>query len=412
MNRGSDGIREDRGRALLSQAIAIACLTIGSEAARADVYDTLNLTLAETLRHDNNLFRLPGGRSPSPAAGSSSRSDNIRSESVTLTLDKQLSLQKIHFSVSFTTHRYRNFGFLNHQAKAYDGYWHWQVTPHLRGQIAIERVEAMNNFADYQGFQRNVRTTTNRRIQAEYGVFGNWRLTAGANHGASENSASFVQTGDTTNQGVSVGIRYVTLADNWAALTSRVSQVEWMNRPLDLVNQFDVSADQRNTELRVRWQPTGKTTVDGFIDRITRRHANVPSRNYSGTGGRVDVTWVGSGKTRFQLGVGRDFEPWWEASSSYARRDWVSVAPMWQLTARTRIRLNLERNSRDFLGPVSSPIGVPRRDNGSVAALAFEWAPQRNLTLATSLQSEGRSSNQTGLAYDDKTMMFSAQIGF
>lgn len=403
-----------RGRAgaLLGRAVAALYLCLGSEAARADALDTLNLTLAETLRHDNNLFRLPEGRQPSSAAGNSSRSDVIRTEAVTLTLDKQLSMQKVHFSATVSTNRFRTFDSLNYQSKGYEGFWSWQLTPHLRGRIFVQRAQTLNSFADIQGFQRNVRTSSTRRLDADYGVFGKWRLTASLSEGQSRNSAPFVQIGDTRTQAAAIGVRYVTLADNWVALTSSLSEVDWMNRPLDLVNHYDVSAEQRDAELRVKWQITGKSMIDGVVDWVTRRHANVPSRNYKGTAGRLDYTWAGSGKAQLRVGVGRDFEPWWESSSSYARRDRLTFSPVWYPSARTQVRLHMERSTRDYLGPVPGYSGGVRSDSGSLAELAFEWAPTRNLTLATSLQSEGRNSNQPGLDYEDKTLMFSAQLAF
>lgn len=160
--------------------------------------------------HDSNIFRLSSGANAQALTGRSSAAEAIGIAGIGLNYNKAYSLQRVELDVGLIKYSCRKFSYLNFNAINYNATWRWAYTPQLRGSLATSREQTLNNFVDFQGFnQRNVRADTNTRFDATYELGARWRLSAGLDQSARNNSVQLSQEADYRLAGVQAGVRYV-----------------------------------------------------------------------------------------------------------------------------------------------------------------------------------------------------------
>ena len=176
--KNSRANREKPSRRL--RALAAAALLLAAGQARADAGDTLNFVAGTTVRHEDNLFRLPASLTPAELQtriGQPSKSEQVRVGYLGIRLDKGYSQQQFHLDVTATTYRYKNFSRLNFDALDYAGSWKWYLTPHLSGRLSADHKQTQANFASTTNFSGNNTTTTeSRRFEADWWALGGWHL--------------------------------------------------------------------------------------------------------------------------------------------------------------------------------------------------------------------------------------------
>lgn len=412
--KNSRANREKPSRRL--RALAAAALLLAAGQARADAGDTLNFVAGTTVRHEDNLFRLPASLTPAALQvliGQPAKSDDVRVGYLGIQLDKAYSQQQLHLDVTATTYRYKNFSRLNFDAFDYAGYWNWHVTQRLSGKLSADHKQTQANFAGTTNYSGNNTTTTeSRRFDADWWALGGWHLLGSASQYKSRNSQlnvaedSFIQnSGDT-------GIRYVAESGSTLTLLARKSRGEYAERRLNAASLLDTGYRQADTELQMAWRLSGKSRLDGRLTRLDRKHDNFAQRDYSGTAGRLDYTLTPTGKFLAKLSAARGIASYQETAHSYYVNDSLTFAPVWQIGPKTALRLNLEQSRRDYLGGAVVPPAAGRQDRTSTAQLSLDWSPLRALVLTATLQRDSRRSNQANLDFKANAASITAQISF
>jgi exopolysaccharide biosynthesis operon protein EpsL len=384
-----------------------------AQPACADEQDTLNVRFTESFARDNNLFRLPDGVDPAALGlGRSDRGDTIRTDSISLTGDKRYSLQRFHIGARFDANHYSNYDFLDHNTRNFDGRWDWSLTPHVTGVLAAERVQSINNFADYQNYVRSVRTTDTVRASSEFGSIGALRFIAGIAQSKTSNTEPIQQDWNTRNRSVHAGVRYLTQAANSIGYLYRENVVEWQGRKLDAANLYDTEARQGDHEIYGQWNLAAQAAIDGAVTRIDRRHDHFADRDYSGTAARLNLNWLPDGQIRVIFFARREYASWWSSTASYTVTDSIGISPVWQVTARISLYGRIEQSEREFLGPVVATTADPRLDKLGSSTVGLDWEPLRNLLIGGSVQKSRRRSNVAGLDFNDTYSSIRAQLKF
>lgn len=381
---------------------AALALALALPAAQADQQDSWNLTAGVGSSYDSNLFR-----SPSRLASS----DTINTASVGLRIDKPYSLQRFVFDGALTAYRYQRNDYLDYVGKNFYGAYLWSVTPRLHGTLSASYNEGLNSFVDYRGRGRNLRTLETYRLDAEWEAWGNWRLLGGVNYTSVQNSELFVAQDDYAARSAEYGVKYVYPSGSNIVLLGRRTDGDYDNRELSAFALLDSKFTQNEPEVRVSWQVTGQSLLNGRLGYLAREHQNFAVRDYSGAVGSLDYLWDIGGKLRLNLGVRQDLVSYQTLESSYYRARAWSIVPVWQITAKTVLRGRFSRESRDYLG---APLAVlaGREDTLSLSQVAVDWMPLRTVTLSTYVQYDRRDSNQA--IYDFKAEMagISAKLAF
>jgi exopolysaccharide biosynthesis operon protein EpsL len=392
-------------------SLLVAAL-LASTAAFADALDTVNVTVAESVMRDDNLFRLSSTRDPA-AVGLKQKSDTVTVGTLGLKLAKKVSLQTFELDASLVDYRYQTFDYLSFTATNYSAAWRWALTPRFHGNLTQSRAQSLNSFADYTGYNnRNMRTDEVTRFDGIF-EFGPWHLLAGAAETKRTNSQLFLEEGDSKLDTVEGGLRRVFSSGASISVVDRHGRGDYFKRPVPIASSLiDNGFDQNERELSVKWPITAKMRLDARAARLERKHDHYAARDYSGSVGSLNLNWDISAKTRLTASVAHELGSFQTSYSSYSQTDRVVISPLWQFGAKTGLRLRYDLARRDYLGAVAVTPYNGRSDTIRAASVALEWQPITALFLSASLQGDRRSSNIAGLDYESKSANVAAQFTF
>lgn len=390
----------------------VAGMLVQSAAAQEALPLKLAVVLGGSVAWDANVFRLPGSVDPLTVVGKPNKDDRISTAYVGLRIDKSLAQQRFQLDVTKTVTRFNSFTFLDFDALDYRGAWLWRLTPRLSGTLSFDRRQTLAPFADIRTFQRNISNTDSRRFSLDGWLAGGWHLLLGVFNSETKFTQVFLPQTSFRSTGVEAGLRYVAASGSSITATRRSSNGTTLNQPLDPVNFIDNGFRLQESELVSTWLVSGKSTLNGRLAYIERSHENFPQRDFSGLAGNLDYTWTPTGKLRLNLSVRRDRDAWWEAFSSVRVSDTLSITPIWQVGAKSTLRMLLSCTDRNFRGPVFVSPGALRNETLCSAGLGADWTPQRYVTVSANLQRDRRSSNFTAFEFNDTIAVISASLMF
>lgn len=380
----------------MSTLLAVVCMGT----AGAQERDGLTLTASYSMRHDDNLFRLPDGVDPQAVLGRPSGAETTDIGSLGFHYAKSYSLQRVELDVSLVDYRYRTHKRLDLLATNYDLVWRWAVTPRLRGMLRAEQDESVNSFDDASVLTSgNQRTRRLEGFDAFYELDGAWRLVGGVQRTRNQNEQPLLGEESYLLRSADAGLRYD--ARSGSAVTLRLRQgsgrtLASLSRPTPL---RDTEFDQDEQALDVHWLPSAKATIDLNLTRLQRKHARLAERDYSGTNASLAVRWAATAKTLWSLRWSSDLSSYQTANASYARNDRLTASHVWQIAARTSLQASLSESRRRYLAPPPGQSVDTQREATQDASVSLRWAVHRNVTLDASLQHTQRRGNRPGLAF-------------
>ncbi len=388
-------------------------LTFTPLAVLAQAEEALRLKVESALRFDSNLFRLPAVANLDTLIGRSSAAEIIDSKSLSLNFSTTLSLQKFELAVNIGQNRYRNFSYLSYSAHNYNLAWHWALTPLLHGTLGSQRQETINNFADYQGIGlQNLRSNSNHRLDLVYALDGLWSVAAGLSQSTQANQHTLTAEGDYQERAALLGLRYSPGSGSSVAYTLRNSNGTYLNRVASPSEFYDTGFQQLDSELRLRWISSGKSTAEIYTSQISRSHPNYSQRDYNGRNAGVNFNWSLSGKSALAANWARDISSYQTSISNYSQADRFSVGPVWQVSPRAVLRARYEVTQIDYLGAPFGTPAVTRSETNSWTSLSFDWQPYHYLTISTSIENASRRSSLAGFDYESKMTTVSAQFSY
>lgn len=371
--------------------------------------------LGSTLTWDANVFRLPDSApDPQAALGKSGKSDRITAVYVGLTFDKLYSQQRVVLEVTETATRYEKFTSLNFDAFKYRGEWQWHLSPRISGTLRADRSESLIGFEDItQGLQRIVRATSNRGVTVDGWLFGGWHLLGGASETESKSTATFFAQPNFAQSTGEIGLRYVAASQSSVTFTRRSRDGTNTGQAVDPVNFIDSGFSVQESEVMATWIASGRSTLNGRLTRIERRHEHIPQRDFSGVAGELRYSWAPTGKLTLDFSALRNVVAWTpDTSTSYRKEDTLAFTPAWRIGEKTRLRMNAYRTTYDYLGPVVPVAGPLRRDVVQSVQFGADWIPHRAVTLSATVQSDRRSSNDPTFNFKDTIASVNLAVKF
>ena len=389
---------------------AWGCL-LCSSTAWADPDDTLSFVVGAGLMHDDNLFKAPSF---------AENTDEIRSTTLGLKLDKEYSLQHFKVDATMTDYRYRDNSFLDYTGKNLGAAWLWKVSPTLYGTLSTSYVETLNSFLDYRAVTperlKNIRTIKTSRFDVEWEALGPLHLLSGVSHTDFENSQTFIQEDNYTAGSGEFGIKYVTSAQSSLALVQRKTQGDYEREPVP-GSLRDSGYDQNETELRFIWNPTVKSNLFGRVAYLERNYDTFSERDYSGYVGSVDFNWGVTEKVNVLFSARRDLSVYQDPGntitsySSYFKSTAFTVSPTWEITEKTRLILNLGREHRDYEGTIIN--GIPLRDDTiDYRGVTLVWEPRESINVSLGYRNQSRDSNFSRYDFDGNIYSLTVRLNF
>ena len=175
---------------------------------------------------------------------------------------------------------------------------------------------------------------------------------------------------------------------------------------------LDDTFNQVDHEFRIRWVMDGITTAGLHATGITRTHPTYSQRDYNGIAAGANIKVNLSGKTSLAVDWSRELSAYQDGITNYSQIDRLVVGPVWQIGAKTMLRLRHEIALRDYLGSPTPLAATTRTDTTRDTTLSLDWQPSTNVTLSASLQDARRTSTVTGLDYQSTQTTVSARFAY
>lgn len=411
-------------RKVFIPALMAAMVALSVDLAWADDQDPFNFTLGAAAHYEDNLFRLSDSTDTRAAIGKSQRSDRVLITNAGIKIDKPYSLQRFQLDANVLDSRYDTNSNLDYTAFNYRAAWLWQLTPNVSGILSADQQQILNNFSDFRGFNnqinntRSVQTNESRLFKIDGLIGGGIHLLGGLSNIRSRNSTTFNAVGDYEQNGVEAGVKYVAPSENAITLMQRESRGNFQGRVADPVTQLDSGFDQHETEVILDWRLSGKSVINAHLGYIDRQYDHFSSRDYDGATGLLSYTWEPTGKLRVNASLSRKLYGFQQSVNSYYVDNTFSISPLWQVAARTSLRLRYDYSQRDYFGAIV-PIAERRKDHVQLFLLAADWKATRTITISGMLQHEKRDSNfndvnsiNGDLNYDANSATINAQLLF
>jgi len=390
--------------------IAVVCAL--PTIALADSEDTLNLSVGAGVRFEDNLFRLSDDVDASSLAGKPHKSDSIYSANAGIKIDKPYAQQRFKLDLTVTDNKFQQNSFLDYTGTNYSAAWLWQLTPHVSGTLLMDQQQSMVNFADFRSFGKpNIQTSQVKLFSIDGDLGAGWHAIGALMDVRARNSQTFNAVGDYVQQSVELGGKYVSPSESWISLVRRESQGEYRGRALDPVTQLDTGFEQSETEAKMNWKITGKSTIDTKLGYLDRTHDHFSERDYNGMVGKVEYQWAATGKLQLNASLGRNLFSFQEAINSYYVADTLSLGPIWKISDKSKLWLKYDISERDYHGAI---VATPelRQDTVHSILLGAEWRPTRTITVGAALQRDTRLSNLDRFDYDANSANIFAQMLF
>ena len=361
--------------------LCLASICILPVAVRAAPLGPIELRASAGVEVDTNVLRKPSD---------SGQSDQLAIGSLGVKADKEYGLQRFRLDAETTHYRYRDVTYLNYSTVNYSAAWDWRLTPRLGGVISSDRRQ-FRDVTDTTGFNDiNRRTQRADLIEGKYEIDGNWRALAGLTRTSTHTTERRSLDASNTVRSVRIGASYEPASGRSVTARLRRGHGEYTDSTTRPAGELDFN--ETEADVLLVYPLTAKTTLDGRLGFLDRKHPDGPEHDFRGPVGNATVTWDFSEKTRFSTGLVRELAAYQVPGGSYVPVTRGFYSHVYKPTINTAVRLRLERDLRNWRGSPSTP-DSGRRDITQWASATVEWAVQRTVTLSGTLRAEKRNSN-------------------
>ena len=370
--------------------------------------------VSQSLTHDSNLFRLPGGASPAQGA---SRSDTVSTTSLELSLDQPLGRQRLSGQAGLQALRYRVHDEQNHEAAQGGLRLDWETAQRLSGQLRVAAARSLRPLdpeAAATSRPRNLETDREAVALVRLGGAGLLSLEGQIGARSVDYSDPAFDSADLRSRSASLGARWrPSGVSSWGAAwrETRGHYPDAATSP-----GLDDRYRSRALDLWLTWAPGGAHRLYVRASPTRTRYDLREERNFSGLTGALAWQWAPRSPWRLALRAVRDL-----GQDAYLERygydgtgaqalpgghldDGVvltrlSVAAEKDVTAKVKAVATAASTRRSLAAPAggnSAPPSTTRsHDTTSQAALGLRWAPRRSTQLGCEASTERRQAGST-----------------
>lgn len=371
-------------------------------------------SVSQSLSHDSNLFRLPGGASP--AAGAS-RSDTVFTTGLDVSLDQMLGRQRVSGQLGLQSLRYRVHDEQNHQAAQGGLRLDWETTQRLSGQLrvaAAQTLRPLDAAAAAAPGQRNLETDREAVALVRLGGSGLLSLEGQLGTRSVDYSAPAFDSAELSGRSALLGLRWrpsgvSTWGAAWRETRGHYPEATATAGPEDRYRS-------RSLDLWAAWIPSGAHRLYLRASPTRTQYDLRQERNFSGLTGALAWQWAPRSPWRLTLRAVRDLGqdaylerygqdgpgaqalPGGHLDDGVVLTRWA-VAAEKELTAKVKVAATVATTRRTLALASGSPTGTPAtsrsHDTTTQATLGLRWAPRRHTQLGCEAATERRQAGGT-----------------
>ena len=357
--------------------------------------------VGERFVYDDNVYRLPAQVPPALSAPIASRADYVNTLTAGIDGHVGASGQSLELLAKADENHFDHNGVLDNTSVAARLLGDWSLGSRLTGELGVSYDRALNDFANYQVYTKDLVTSESVFGQAHYDIAARWQLNANARGSQTTHSSSDVLY---KNDGGGLSAVYHTAGETYV---SAIYQYTTGRFPLPIFDEhawsLQIDSPLGNT-FRVRADA-------GYL-----QHDYSGASQYNFSGGIWDAQLAWQPLTRIQLLVGgsRQVHAYIDAESQYFVSEAVNAIVAWAPTGKLLCELELSREDQRFIGPNQGVISLTLPEHNVIRAgqVNLAWSVARPLQLVVSYRYLTRSSNAYVFAFDDSFVTASLQARF
>lgn len=399
-------------------ALLASVLLLSATDASAFFGDTVQLFVAETVTHDDNVFRISKDLDPRTFLGSSSTADTYTTSQFGANLDLTVSRQRFLATTSWGQTHYQRFSRLDFDSHDLQGSWLWQLGDQWNGQLGYIETKTLASLSNVQSGVINPLTvnplTTQRTFgTANYLITPNWLLEAGLAQTEQHNGDFTRQINDANVSNADLTFNYVSNASNKLGVSLRQENGHMPNRQLIGGTAYDNSYDQHSTGLVTDWSVTAKSNLKARIDWVQRNFKDLTQRNWDGTTTHLTYNWKTTEALTVIAEAQRDIGSLEETHTSLVLIKGLNLRPSLALSEKTRVSALVDYSTRDYLTDPISALGAPvRSDRVHIVGATLSYTPLAKLLIEVAGQHESRTSNIAFGDYKANFVNIKARLAF
>lgn len=380
----------------------------------ADETDKWQISVSDSIRHDDNLFRLSNkvGSSGRPRSNAS-RSDTINRSSLAGVLNYELGRQKFLLKAQVDSNQYFRNSILDHLSTNNNALWQWQAGKYFSGDIGYNYRIFQSSFTNTALLGKDLITEDISHANGQFAWHPNWRIRGGLNWTEAQHDVKARNFLDRRSTGVLAGADYISSTSNSIGLEYKLTDTASPNLEPNTTTLIDNHSLQQSINTLFSWQFLHKTRLEGSLGYTENTYRKFSARNFSGYVGKAVLTWEATAKTSLDLSAWRQLITAVDITANYLVGQGVSLAPTWKITQKLNLLGNVSWENRDYAGDPGLQNGLSvRQDNVLSGQIGLRYSPIRNADIEFVYRSEQRSSNLSGADYINSSVSASAGVKF
>ncbi len=362
--------------------------------------------------YDNNVFRTPKSGITPP------KKDLIRNTYIGVGLNLPVSMQRFVINARATQTRFRDLDGLDYNGNSLSASWLWQLGSDWSGRMGYSKSRTASDFSNVSGTTQNLRDQSQVYFDAGVMLDVNHRFEFGASQAKSQNSESANQGNDYTDNQLYFGIQYISAANNSYGL-----RLSYDDQKLPNPTRFqsgrdriavDNSHQQGNLDFNYSWTFNGVSKIFGRFGFEERKYNSLNGRDYTGLSWNFSYDWTPNDKSAVLFNFRREIDGLNDFASNYALVYGVSIKPRWSVSSKLNVAWNFDYSQLEFRGETGIA-NIPesdRKDKLKNFGLSIGYTPQPSLTTSLSINRNQRSSNVSGVEFDDTVYAGSVDFKF
>lgn len=360
--------------------------------------------IAQSLRWEDNLFRLPDGERP---ADGGSRSDRVSRSAASLGFRHAYGLQRVAAGFEIARRAYAEHDDLDSTTRSGNARWDWAAGRQWSGTALLLQREAQRSFEDTDRRVLSVNKLRRAGGDANFWWHPDWSLLVGGEHTRSRFSDARSDASEYDETAFETGVSYRPESGNLLALVARIADGDYPNRSPSA--SIDSGYEQRDLRLRADWTLTGISRLSGYVGYTRREYAHVSSLDFSGPTGRLAFDWAPTGKLSLRFVARREIGSEYEVIDNYVVTRGFGVEAKWAATDKIAVRAYGDRLRRDRGDLALSALDDEQR---RTYGLSVDYMPLRTVTLTASAQRSKRDAAGRDVDFSADVYGLDARLDF
>jgi exopolysaccharide biosynthesis operon protein EpsL len=357
--------------------------------------------------YDNNLYRLNDSTDVAALIGpNASRQDHINTVSAGLDGQWTPGRQIVSLDLRADDNRYAQNNDLNNVSTSDKLIWNWSVGSLLSGQAGADFTRSIAGFVNTNVYSRNLVDQAEYFGGARYQIGPRWAIFGGIIETDTTLSAVASKQDDSNRKAVEGGVEYATSALNSFGFEYRYTDATYPNAIVANGAASFPNYHEDRERFFIKYAISDKTQLNASAGYLERDYPNHSVGAFAGDIWRASLQWQPRDRTQIVVGGWRELHAYLTADSDYYVSDGFSASPVWLVSEKINISIQLSSEKQHYVVSSSGTpaVGPPREDKLVVGQAALTYAALKYMTVNLTVRHEQRDSNalnEPNFSYND-----------